>query len=167
MFSAVCWKGQLKYSQPLWGHFNSGSLPCLLRIFEMFLHLGWSPPGVNSAERTSFQVTHVYLISHRQYQSQNIEFRSGVLPPELRDRMVRDTDQRKATTKILQKVPKNTEVSISSEITTRTVHCDWQSTNLSNLGDMVLVTQEPSQLQRSWVQSCRRSASTAPMWALW
>lgn len=58
----------------------------------MFLHLDWNPPGVTSAERTSFEVTHVYLLSHRQYQSQNREFRSGVLPPELRDRMVRDRD---------------------------------------------------------------------------
>lgn len=55
----------------------------------MFLHLDWSQPGVNSAERTSFKVTHVYLMSNRQYQSQNREFRS--------------------------------EVSISSEITTRSV----------------------------------------------
>lgn len=79
----------------------------------MFLHLDWSPPGVNSAERTSLEVTHVYLMSHRQYQSQNREFRSGVLPPELRDRMVRDTDPAKGSR----------EVSISSE-TTWTVHCD-------------------------------------------
>lgn len=53
---------------------------------------------------------------------------------------------------ILQKVPENTEVSISSAITTRTVHSDGQSTNLSSLGEVVLVTQEPSQLQRSWVE---------------
>lgn len=51
-------------------------------------------------------------MSHRQCQSQNREFQAGVLPPELRGRMVRGNSKDPATLK----APKSTEVSISSEI---------------------------------------------------